>query len=126
MPNYSYSCEKCGTNFELFFLIKDYVAQPKCIICSSKKTTRNYVADAVTQSSSVKKSDSELKTLGDLANRNRDRMSSDQIESLNQKHNNYKEPNDKPLPSGMNRIKRPPKTIWPGSTPKVKQRRKRI
>jgi putative FmdB family regulatory protein len=117
MPNYSYNCEHCNTDFELFFYIKDYVSQPKCINCSSKKTTRNYIADVVTQSSNVKKSDSELKTIGDLALRNSDRMSEDEKISLFKKHNAYKENIEdiKPLPQGMNRVKKQPKIKWPGS-----------
>ena len=115
MPNYSYICEHCGSQFELFFYIKDYIAEPNCTQCKSKKTHRNYVADALSQSSSVKKSDSELKTIGDLALRNSERMSDDQKISLYQKHNDYKETTEetKSLPKGMSRIKKPPKTIWP-------------
>lgn len=123
MPNYSYVCEHCGCNFEMFFYIKDYNPQPKCVSCSNKKTHRNYVADALSQSSSVKKSDSELKTIGDLALRNSERMSEDQKVSLYQKHNSYKETKEetKPLPSGMSRLKRPPKTMWPGSAGKKRR-----
>jgi len=115
MPNYSYICENCNTNFEIFFYIKDYDPKPKCASCKSKNTYRNYVADALSQSSTVKKSDNELKTLGDLAMRNTERMSNDQKISLYQKHNSYKETQEetKPLPTGMSRVKKPPKTIWP-------------
>lgn len=115
MPNYSYVCDNCGFNFELFFYIKDYNPEPKCANCKSKKTHRNYVLDAISQSCSVKKSDSELKTIGDLALRNTEKMSDDQKVSLYQKHNSYKETQEetKPLPKGMSRIKKPPKTIWP-------------
>lgn len=125
MPNYSYRCECCNTDFELFFYIKDYVSQPKCIKCSSKKTTRNYIADVVTQSSSVKKSDSELKTIGDLALRNTERMSSDQKSELYHKHNSYKENKEetKPLPQGMKRLKKATKIQWTENG-NIKQRRK--
>jgi putative FmdB family regulatory protein len=125
MPNYSYLCEYCNTDFELFFYIKDYIAQPKCSKCFSKKTRRNYVADAITQSSSVKKSDSELKTIGDLALRNTERMSKDQKAELYHKHNSYKENKEetKPLPRGMKRIQKPPKFKWTENG-NIKQRRK--
>lgn len=113
MPTYSYSCSDCGNNFELFFYIKDYVPDPPCTKCKESNTYRRYLIDVSSQSTSVKKSDSELKTLGDLARRNADRMSEDQKTSLYQKHNAYKEePNNKPLPNGMNRIKKPPKPNW--------------
>jgi hypothetical protein len=64
----------------------------------------------------VKKADSELKTIGDLANRNADRMSEDQKRSLYMKHNDYKEHKieTKPLPKGMSYKKKPPKPLWPG------------
>jgi putative FmdB family regulatory protein len=113
MPTYSYSCSECKNDFELFFYIKDYVAQPKCVECRSNNTYRRYNDDILTQSCSVKKADNELKTLGDLAARNTERMSVDQKQSLYEKHNSYKEEiSDKPLPKGMNRIKKPPKTEW--------------
>lgn len=114
MPTYSYFCESCQSDFELFFYIKDYQERPACEHCQSLTTRRQYVADALTQNTSVKKSDSELKTLGDLANRNRDRLSDDQKTELYMKHNSYKDSEpEKPLPAGMTRMKRGEKTIWP-------------
>lgn len=116
MPNYTYGCDSCDHNFELFFYIKDYDPTPKCLKCG-KKAHRLYSIDVLSQATSVKKSDSELKTIGDLAMRNSERMSDDQKMSLYEKHNKYKEnkQEDKPLPSGMSRLKKPPKTSWPGS-----------
>ena len=78
MPTYSYSCEDCNNNFELFSYIKDYNPNPKCCFCDSQNTYRLYVLDVSSQLMSVRKSDSELKTIGDLADRNRDRMSQDE------------------------------------------------
>lgn len=112
MPTYSYLCESCKSSFELFFYIKDYQEHPKCSVCGKTKTYRDY-NDLQTLNSSVKKSDSELKTLGDLANRNRDKLSSDEKAHLYQKHNDYKEQEStKQLPTGMSRMKKPPKTKW--------------
>lgn len=108
MPTYSYACNKCKKNFELFCSIKDYTDAPQCTHCQSKKTYRRYVDDLLTLSSSVKKSDSELKTIGDLAKRNSERMSDDQKQHLQQKHNSYKETKEeKPLPKGMEYTKKP-------------------
>jgi putative FmdB family regulatory protein len=113
MPTYSYVCEKCNSEFELFFYIKDYQENPKCIECKSKNTQRLYIKDVITQNTSVKRMDSELKTIGDLANRNRDKMSEDEKIALHAKHNSYKEEiPDKPLPKGMKRFKKQPKTKW--------------
>lgn len=114
MPTYSYFCEDCKSDFELFFYIKDYVEKPKCTKCQSKLTYRSYMKDVSTLNTSVRKADSELKTIGDLANRNRDKMSSDQKAALYEKHNAYKDhKEEKPLPKGMSRIKKGTKTIWP-------------
>jgi putative FmdB family regulatory protein len=125
MPTYTYLCDNCNSEFELFFYIKDYIEHPTCSCCNSKKTLRQYVKDVSTQSASVKKSDSELKTIGDLAQRNSDRMSDDEKYSLYMKHNSYKEEKDlKPLPSGMSRMKKGSKIKWPGTTPKAKRKPK--
>jgi putative FmdB family regulatory protein len=113
MPTYSYQCDNCKEHFELFFYIKDYIENPKCIKCKKTSTHRRYVDDVITQSTSVKKSDTELKTVGDLANRNRDRMSDDQKAELNRKHNEYKESEPETvLPKGMKRLKKQPKIKW--------------
>ena len=113
MPTYSYACEKCSNHFELFYYIKDYIDNPKCIKCGSTQTYREYIKDVSTQSSSVRKSDTELKTIGDLANRNRDKMTDDQKIELYNKHNAYKEEQPKTeLPKGMKRLKKQPKIKW--------------
>lgn len=125
MPTYSYFCKKCQSDFELFFHIKDYHANPKCINCNDIDTERRIINDVLTQSTSVKKSDSELKTIGDLAMRNTERMSNDEKTSLYMKHNSYKEKIEeaKPLPKGMNRVKKQPKIKWPGSDDLRKRRK---
>jgi putative FmdB family regulatory protein len=124
MPTYSYNCTKCNSDFELFFYIKDYNPKPKCINCGSDKTDRSYILDVSTQSASVRKSDNELKTIGDLANRNRDKLSVDEKAALDMKHNEYKYDTKelKELPSGMSRVEKKPKIKWPGS--QGKNRRK--
>lgn len=70
--------------------------------------------DVSTINATVKKADSELKTIGDLANRNRDKMSEDQKISLANKHNEYKEDYKEvtELPKGMTRLKKQPKVKW--------------
>jgi hypothetical protein len=115
MPSYSYLCTKCKEKFEIVCSIKDYNAQPKCLSCKrSSGVCRLYRDDLLTLNTSIKKSDSELKTIGDLAARNSDRMSDDQKQNLYAKHNDYKEtPSQKELPKGMSRVKKPPKPKWP-------------
>lgn len=117
MPTYSYICLSCGHEFELFSTIRDYNSSPNCLKCAGDSTARNYDIDMRSICPSVRKSDSELKTIGDLASRNRDRMSEDQKQQLHQKHNDYKDNKieTNPLPKGMSYKKKPPKPIWPGS-----------
>jgi hypothetical protein len=93
--------------------MKDYNPSPNCESCLCNNTSRSYTDDICTLQNSIIKHDSELKTIGDLANRNRDRMSNDQKQELHTKHNSYKEKeSQKILPKGMNRIKKPNKYKW--------------
>lgn len=112
MPTYTYYCNKCKNKFEQFFYIKDYISTPKCSLCNSSRTIRSYIDDAKTIQNTIKKHDTELKTVGDLANRNRDRMSEDQRNELYTKHNDYKESPPKQLPKGMNRVSKTKKIKW--------------
>jgi len=112
MPTYSYYCKHCDSTFELFFSINNYKEKVRCETCN-KTCDRDYIEDVLSQSASVKKSDSELKTIGDLANRNRDRFSSDERAALDKKHNEYKDQElAKELPKGMSRMKKPNKVKW--------------
>ena len=113
MPSYSFICEKCDAHFEIFLSFKEYdEGTTKCISCKSKKLYRDYNEDCSTISASIKKADSELKTIGDLAARNTERMSDDQKEALKQKHNSYREESfQNGLPKGMSQIKKPKKKI---------------
>lgn len=113
MPTYTYICNKCNYKFEEFYSIRNYIESPECKKCGKSCTSRSYGDDIVGISGCVKKHDSELKTIGDIANRNRDRMSDDQKQALNKKHNMYKDPQfDKPLPKGMSRMKKQSKIKW--------------
>lgn len=112
MPEYTYQCETCGSKFSLISSIVQYKEHPKCE-CGSKKTNRCYVEDCSTINGSVRKSDSELKTLGDLAMRNTERMSADEKAAIYKKNNAYKEtPSDKTLPKGMSRMKKTKGVKW--------------
>lgn len=116
MPTYTFICEKCDHEFEIFQTFDQYEKTVVvCERCGSEKVVRDYRNDALNVNVSVKKADSELKTLGDLADRNRDRMSSDQKAELNKKHNDYKAPvQKKELPKGMTRMKKPSQKFqWP-------------
>jgi putative FmdB family regulatory protein len=114
MPAYTFFCNSCQKKYEIVCSIKDYNEKMRCEFCGSKKDThRLYSEDLITLNTSIKKSDNELKTLGDLANRNRDKMNDDQKTDMYVKHNSYKEEQPtKELPKGMSRIKKQPKTKW--------------
>jgi len=105
MPTYSYLCENCDYHFELFATISQYKEKPKCSKCN-KRCVRDYHSDLANQNIAIKKSDSELKTIGDLAKRNSERLSSDEKAYLSQKHNSYKSEGYTQLPTGMSRIKK--------------------
>lgn len=124
MPTYTYYCEHCDCIYEIFFYIKDYVEHPKCSKCK-RIISRSYEHDIPTQAASIKKADSELRTIGDLAKRNSDKMSDDEKIHLYNKHNSYKydTDNSKELPQGMNRVKKPQKTLWPGSQKKIRRKK---
>ncbi len=106
MPSYTYICDKCKIKKELFFTLANYKETIKCTCKATMR--RSYQDDFTNLSGSVIKADDELKTIGDLANRNRDRMTDDHKSALYEKNNSYKDEVDKkPMPTGMSRIKKP-------------------
>jgi putative FmdB family regulatory protein len=112
MPTYTYQCSKCENVFELFSSIAEYRDTVKCTECK-RKAHRMYVQDLLTLNGSVRKGDDELKTIGDLAMRNTERMSADQKAELHAKNNAYKEtPSTNPLPKGMTRMKKTKGVKW--------------
>lgn len=113
MPEYTYLCNSCCNKFSIVCSIRDYKESVKCSSCKSNSTNRSYEDDLSTISTTIKLSSSEIKTLGHLAHRNSETMSEDQKNELYRKHNSYKEVvSDKPLPQGMNRMKKPKKIKW--------------
>jgi len=113
MPEYTFVCEECESFFTVVCSISQYTDKQQCEKCKSDKVYRSYQHDLANMSGSVIKSDSELKTLGDLANRNRDRMSDDHKQALFKKHNAYRDnPPEMPLPKNMKRIKKTKGIKW--------------
>lgn len=109
MPTYTFKCQKCNITFELFATYAQYdQLEKKCPACKSKNTDRCFLDDVSTISGSVRKADSELSTIGDLANRNRDKFSDDEKRHLHNKHNSYKDSSfiDSKLKTGMTRMKK--------------------
>lgn len=122
MPEYTYFCDKCKLTFSIVSNIRDYKNKIKCDNCSTV-CERSYDIDLPTIHGNIKLAVSEIKTLGHLAQRNTETMSQDQKDALYRKHNSYKEDaTEKPLPKGMNRLKKQNKVQWT-SKPGIKQRR---
>lgn len=114
MPEYSFICEDCGTKFSIFMSYSKYdEGRFTCSKCNSVAVHRDHHTDLSDMVGSIRKSDSELKTVGDIADRNRDRMSNDEKEHLSRKHNGYKlDKADDPLPQGWNRVRKTKKVKW--------------
>ena len=111
MPEYSFLCNNCGNKFSIIATYKQYEAATiKCTSCQHTNIDRDYTTDFSGMYGGVIKSDTDIK-LGDLANRNRDRMSADEKNHLYKKHNEYKGGSQE-LPKGMSKIKKGPKTKW--------------
>jgi putative FmdB family regulatory protein len=111
MPEYTYLCNSCNEKFSLVCSIAKYEEKAECQFCKSKNTERSYRDDLLGLNTSIKLSDNELKTIGDLANRNAEKMSDDHKQHLHEKHNAYRDKEENPLPKGMSRMKKPTKRI---------------
>lgn len=108
MPCYTYLCNKCNKRFEIVCSYSQYTEKAECEFCHSKNTARSYSDDLITLNTSVKLSDTEIKTIGHLAARNNEKFSEDYKQHLYNKHNSYKEEqSSKELPKGMSRIEKP-------------------
>lgn len=109
MPTYSFICDTnqkgCGHQFSLFMSMTTYTNKQKCPQCNKQKSVRrDYDIDLPTLSQNIKLNDDNI-TVGHLAKRNSERLSSDEKDHLTEKHNAYKyEEPTKPLPKGMNRM----------------------
>ena len=106
MPEYSYCCDPqqggCGYTFSVVQSFSQYKVLKRCPKCKKHKLIRDYSEDNVT--GSVKGSGG-ARTIGQLAEKNSSRMSSDQKEVLNKKHNEYRDKKDN-LPIKGERIKK--------------------
>jgi putative FmdB family regulatory protein len=112
MPEYTYICNKCNKKFVLVCTISKYNEHANCEYCNSNDTERSYRDDLLGLNTAVKLADNELKTIGDLANRNSERMTEDHKHSLHEKHNAYRDKEEmKALPKGMSRMQKPTQRI---------------
>ncbi len=109
MPEYSFLCERCNGSFAKKFSLADYdkeISKVKCPVCHSKsRVFRNYDRDNVTVN--YVKGLHECKTLGEYADKQSKKMSSDHIDEKMADFKTKKDPNSgmKELPQGMSRAK---------------------
>jgi len=109
MPEYSFRCERCDAGFSKKFSIADYdteIKKVKCMVCHSKsKVSRRYDEDNVTVN--YIKGLHECATLGEYADKQTKKMSSDHVEEKMADFKTKKNPNSgmKELPQGMSRAK---------------------
>jgi putative FmdB family regulatory protein len=102
MPTYSYKCPTCSTKFELVCPIREYRALSSCPTCH-QLASRDYVTDW--DSMGILK---EPVTLGMLAERNSNKLSSDAKKEMLRKQREYlkTEGNSMELPAGASRLPR--------------------
>lgn len=105
MPCYTFLCDDCKTKFEIVCSYDQYKASQKCENCGSSNTVRSYGDDLTSVNMSIKLADSELKTIGDIAQRNSEKFSNDYKQKLYNEHNSYKNQTPMPLPNGMTRMR---------------------
>jgi len=106
MPQYTYDCAKCNETFTMYLPMDKFVGEYRCPECDTL-APHSFLEDAKTISSNVRKGDDEI-TVGALAKRNSERLSSDEKAHLTYEQNKYKyEEPTKELPKGMSRMGKP-------------------
>jgi len=110
MPEYTFYCDKenngCGHKFTIFMYMCEYSETQQCPQCHKVQPVKRSLSDDLAgMTHSVIKGDDQI-TLGQLAERNRDRLSDDEKAYLNYKHNEYKFQPKPELPKGMTRMRK--------------------
>lgn len=81
MPSYDFECSKCNHTFDRFMSFNEYEIPTTCPECGETSCVhRVYSAPDL----------SVPKTVGSLADKNRDSMSEDHRQHLKEKHNAYR------------------------------------
>ena len=106
MPTYTFICDKdyegCGERFNVFMTMQNYTVDQTCPSCGEyKHIIRDYKSDQLA-SVNVKLNDSQLK-LHQLAKRNGEKMSADEMSHRTYENNKYKynKESNSELPTGM-------------------------
>lgn len=100
MPSYTFICEDCKYTLELICSIKEYdsvCADLECQKCKSLNFYRDYLSDCV--HTNVR----EVKTLGQLADRNEKKYGKELCQKMREDFKTKKKPSQMELPAGMSR-----------------------
>lgn len=103
MPEYTFQCKSCNFQFNEFWQVSQYdkkIKKLKCTSCGSKDVYRNYIEDNVY--GGVR----EVKTVGQLAERNEKRLGKEQVQKIRESHKSSRNRADTEvkMPGGMRRI----------------------
>lgn len=106
MPRYDFECQECGCVQEIYRSIggdlPEKVSDLDNVCCNINSEVRQIIHAPY---ASIKLTNSEIKELGHLAERNSETMSNDQKMLLNAKHRTKKMNSGNNLPDGMTRIR---------------------
>ena len=83
MPQYTFLCKSCQETFEIVQSMSKYTGKAPCPKCKKQSKTRDYLKDKTFGFMA------QPTTVGGLADRHADKMSTDQKESLQAKHTEY-------------------------------------
>lgn len=93
----------CGHLFEQVMSVSEYTDKQTCPQCKKRKCVhRSYVHDRV--DGQVRLADSEVKTLGHLAERNTSKRSEEELARINYENNKYKFNKSENTPPGMKSV----------------------
>lgn len=102
MATYTFECKHCQVDFEIVSSVGQYTGKGRCPTCKKVSKIRNLLCDLPV--SSIVKADSELKTIGDIAKRNTDKLSDDEKRHIIAKRDAEKVQSAE-LPKGMSRAR---------------------
>ena len=126
MPTYTYRCNHCKIVFDTFQTVAKYTGKCKCPKCKKISKERDYQIDL--PDGFVRLGTSQIRTLGHLAQRNAESMSSDQKAEMTRQFNAYKDTEPtKDLPHGMSRMRKNGKVEFtPNAEPSKRKKKKEV
>lgn len=111
MPSYTYKCPNKSCEIDNFVVVSSVSAYKDTLKCPhcGKKSNRDLMSDIETV---IDGGDGSPKTVGAWADKQGEKLSEDQKDTLYMQHNAYKfEESKKELPAGMERMPKPKEPI---------------